>query len=263
MGVYKQLKKKTHLTKEVLFPHLPGVANGVVPTNGHADVHRDEARKVFKSANAHNNNNLQHIPRDHRDHLNNHSSFVTMAEHLQKKMGYPPVHANGRPHTGSPGPSSTGVVDLHRSLSMPAQTTTNGPQMMPPQRSSGSGGDDEPISEMDEDEVEDENIDVDEVDDDITSKGDLVQPNLLSNGTHHIGTVVDNDDDDDDDSEPRRLVISTRDDVRITTSGVDRHGDSNGSACNSNESSSNGGFGENGEHTTSPDEEDSSREDSA
>ena len=91
-----------------------------------------------------------------------------------------------------------------------------------------------------------------------------VQPTLLSNGTHHIGTVVDNDDDDDDDdSEPRRLVISTRDDVRITTSGVDRHGDSNGSACNSNESSSNGGFGENGEHTTSPDEEDSSREDSA
>ena len=57
---------------------------------------------------------------------------------------------------------------------MPAQTTTNGPQMMPPQRSSGSGGDDEPISEMDEDEIEDENIDVDEVDDDITSKGDVL-----------------------------------------------------------------------------------------
>ena len=37
---------------------------------------------------------------------------------------------------------------------------------------------------------------------------------------------MDNDDDDDDDSEPRRLVISTGDDVRITTSGVDRHGDS-------------------------------------
>ena len=45
---------------------------------------------------------------------------------------------------------------------------------MPPQRSSGSGGDDEPISEMDEDEIEDENIDVDEVDDDITSKGDVL-----------------------------------------------------------------------------------------
>ena len=96
MGVYKQLKKKTHLTKEVLFPHLPGVVttNGGVPTNGHPDA-RDEARKVFKSANAHNNNNLQHI-RDHRDHLNNHSSFVTMAEHLQKKMGYTPAHPNGR-----------------------------------------------------------------------------------------------------------------------------------------------------------------------
>ena len=94
MGVYKQLKKKTHLTKEVLFPHLPGVA-----TNGGLAVAPvEEARKVFKSANAHNNNNnLQHI-RDHRDaHLNNHSSFVTMAEHLQKKMGYPPAgHPNGR-----------------------------------------------------------------------------------------------------------------------------------------------------------------------
>ena len=61
MGVYKQLKKKTHLTKEVLFPHLPGVANGGVATNGHADVHRDEARKVFKSANAHNINYLKYV----------------------------------------------------------------------------------------------------------------------------------------------------------------------------------------------------------
>lgn len=86
---------------------------------------------------------------------------------------------SNRPHNGSPGPSSTGVVDLHRSLSMPAQTTTNGPQMLPPQRSSGSGGDDEPISDGDEDEVEEENIDVDEVDDDITpnvalKKGDVL-----------------------------------------------------------------------------------------
>ena len=91
MGVYKQLKKKTHLTKEVLFPHLPGV----VATNGTNGVAPHEAPKVFKNANAHNNNNLQHI-RDHRDHLNNHSSFATMAEHLQKKMGYPPSHPNGR-----------------------------------------------------------------------------------------------------------------------------------------------------------------------
>ena len=89
-----------------------------------------------------------------------------------------------------------------------------------------------------------------------------VQPTIISNGTHHIGTVVD---DDDDDSEPQRLVINTRDDVRIPSSTGDRHGNSNGSACNSNENSSNGGFGteENGENTTSPDEEDSSREDSA
>ena len=95
MGVYKQLKKKTHLTKEVLFPHLPGVANGGATTNGHVDV-RDDARKIFKSANAHNNNNLQHI-RDHRDHLNNQSSYpFTMSEHLQKKMGFPAVHPNGR-----------------------------------------------------------------------------------------------------------------------------------------------------------------------
>ena len=79
-----------------------------------------------------------------------------------------------RPHTGSPGPSSTGV-DLHRSLSMPAQTTTNGPQMLPPQRSSGSGGDEEPISDIDEEEMEDENIDVDEVDDDTPlTKGDVL-----------------------------------------------------------------------------------------
>lgn len=263
MGVYKQLKKKTHLTKEVLFPHLPGVAtNG---TNGVVAPHPHEAPKVFKTANAHNNNNLQHI-RDHR--VNNHSSFATMAEHLQKKMGYPPSHPNGRPHAGSPGPSSTGVVDLHRSLSMPAQTTTNGGPMMQPQRLSGSGGDAEPVSDIDEEEMEEENIEVDDMGPDITPNGALtkndvlVQPTIISNGTRHIGTVVDDGDDEDDDSEPRRLVINTRDDVRITTSTGDRHGGSNGSACNSNENSSNGGF-ENGENTTSPDEEDSSREDSA
>lgn len=90
MGVYKQLKKKTHLTKEVLFPHLPGVANGGVTPNGHSD----EARKIFKSANAHNNNNLQHI-RDHRDHVQSPYSFP-MSEHLQKKMGFPPGHPNVR-----------------------------------------------------------------------------------------------------------------------------------------------------------------------
>ena len=100
MGVYKQLKKKTHLTKDVLFPHLPGVAtngtNGVAPKLHEAVLQcSHEAPKVFKTANAHNNNNLQHI-RDHRDRLNNHSSFATMAEHLQKKMGYPPSHPNGR-----------------------------------------------------------------------------------------------------------------------------------------------------------------------
>ena len=60
---------------------------------------------------------------------------------------------------------------------MPAQTTA--PQMLPPQRSSGSGGDDEPISDIEEDECEDENIDVDEVDDDIPTKGDgLVRINV-------------------------------------------------------------------------------------
>lgn len=31
LGVYKHLKKKTHLTKDVLFPHLPGHPEGVDP----------------------------------------------------------------------------------------------------------------------------------------------------------------------------------------------------------------------------------------
>ena len=65
---------------------------------------------------------------------------------------------------------------------MPAQTTTNGPQMLPPQRSSGSGGDDEPVSDIEEDEMEDENIDVDEVDDDITPNGKDV---LVSYGKYY------------------------------------------------------------------------------
>lgn len=85
-----------------------------------------------------------------------------------------------RPHTGSPGPSAPGVVDLHRSLSMPAQTTTNGPQLLLPQRSSGSGGDEEPASDIEEDEVEEENIDVDQVDDDITQKGDVLVSHVHS-----------------------------------------------------------------------------------
>merc|ERR1711902_459403 len=56
LGVYKQLKKKTHLTKDGLFPHLPG----------HAEA---DSRKVFKTPTNNNNNN-------------NISSLV----HLQKKM---------------------------------------------------------------------------------------------------------------------------------------------------------------------------------
>jgi len=31
LGVYKHLKKKTHLTKDVLFPHLPGHPEGADP----------------------------------------------------------------------------------------------------------------------------------------------------------------------------------------------------------------------------------------
>ena len=31
LGVYKHLKKKTHLTKEVLFPHLPAHVDGSDP----------------------------------------------------------------------------------------------------------------------------------------------------------------------------------------------------------------------------------------
>ena len=62
---------------------------------------------------------------------------------------------------------------------MPAQTTTNGPQMLPPQRSSGSGGDEEPVSDIEEDEMEEENIDVDEVDDDITPNGGLTKGDVL------------------------------------------------------------------------------------
>ena len=62
---------------------------------------------------------------------------------------------------------------------MPAQTTTNGGQMMPPQRSSGSGGDEEPISDIDEDEMEEENIDVGDMDDDITPNGGLRKNDVL------------------------------------------------------------------------------------
>jgi hypothetical protein len=63
---------------------------------------------------------------------------------------------------------------------MPAQTTTNGPQLLLPQRSSGSGGDEEPASDIEEDEVEEENIDVDQVDDDITQKGDVLLSHVQS-----------------------------------------------------------------------------------
>merc|ERR1712141_173925 len=60
LGVYKQLKKKTHLTKDGLFPHLPG----------HPEA---DSRKVFKTPTNNNNNN-------------NNNNNITSLVHLQKKM---------------------------------------------------------------------------------------------------------------------------------------------------------------------------------
>merc|ERR1711936_50366 len=60
LGVYKQLKKKTHLTKDGLFPHLPG----------HPEA---DTRKVFKTPTNNNNNN-------------NNNNNITSLVHLQKKM---------------------------------------------------------------------------------------------------------------------------------------------------------------------------------
>jgi len=62
LGVYKQLKKKTHLTKDGLFPHLPG----------HPEA---DARKVFKAPT--NNNNVNN---------NNNNNNLTSLVNLQKKM---------------------------------------------------------------------------------------------------------------------------------------------------------------------------------
>jgi len=61
LGVYKQLKKKTHLTKDGLFPHLPG----------HPET---DTRKVFKAPTNNNNNNS----------TNNNN--LTSLMNLQKKM---------------------------------------------------------------------------------------------------------------------------------------------------------------------------------
>lgn len=62
LGVYKQLKKKTHLAKDALFPHLP-------PTEA-------EVRKVYKTTN--NNTILPPVA--------NAGNFSSAVVDLQKKM---------------------------------------------------------------------------------------------------------------------------------------------------------------------------------
>ena len=51
--------------------------------------------------------------------------------------------------------------------------------MMQPQRLSGSGGDAEPVSDIDEEEMEEENIEVDDMGDDITPNGALTKNDVL------------------------------------------------------------------------------------
>ncbi|XP_040578200.1 uncharacterized protein [Lepeophtheirus salmonis] len=61
MGVYKQLKKKSHLTKEIIFPHLPSDS---------------DTMKAYKSPN--NNNNISTS--------NNNTDYTTNIIELQKKL---------------------------------------------------------------------------------------------------------------------------------------------------------------------------------
>merc|ERR1712223_145786 len=90
LGVYKQLKKKTHLTKDGLFPHLPGhpesdarkdlnpgppdfKSNAIPALQGRLQ----QKIKVFK-APTNNNNNL--------NNNNNNNNNLTSLVNLQKKM---------------------------------------------------------------------------------------------------------------------------------------------------------------------------------
>jgi len=94
LGVYKQLKKKTHLTKDGLFPHLPGhpeadtrkdlkpgppdfKSNVATPIELLGNGRLQQKIKVFK-APTNNNNNL--------NNNNNNNNNLTSLVNLQKKM---------------------------------------------------------------------------------------------------------------------------------------------------------------------------------
>jgi hypothetical protein len=100
LGVYKQLKKKTHLTKDVLFPHLPGHAEGdprkvgrkadAMAVNEHLTM-PNFLSQVFKTPTNNNTSNM-----------NNNNPFLG---DLQKKL-FPP----------KPGSESAGHPDADDDL---------------------------------------------------------------------------------------------------------------------------------------------------
>ena len=91
LGVYKQLKKKTHLAKDAMFPHLPPGSGAGVPGSAAAVVAAAAVEAEVYKAAASNNNNNPDTP-----NANLHD--------LQKKMfHHPAVGTNG---------SSNGSKDL-------------------------------------------------------------------------------------------------------------------------------------------------------
>lgn len=99
LGVYKQLKKKTHLAgKDAMFPHLPPGAAASAAEAAAAAVAAVEAQ-VYKASVVTNNNNSPDTPNANLQPGHSTASYVA---DLQKKM-FPTPKTNG---------SSNGSKDL-------------------------------------------------------------------------------------------------------------------------------------------------------
>jgi hypothetical protein len=128
MGVYKQLKKKTHLTKDGLFPHLPG----------HTEA---ESRKVFKAPTNNNNNN-------------NNNNNLTSLVNLQKKMLEEAKLSEERNSNGEVDPDHLSDDEDHHRTALPKPET----MIIRPALPSSTEANEEDDEDIDIDEEEDERV---------------------------------------------------------------------------------------------------------
>ncbi len=189
LGVYKQLKKKTHLAREALFPHLPGQPGVVV------------APAMLSSNNNNNGNSNNNNPVTTRPN----SEYPSMLD-LQKKLlasaplPLPPTLTNTNGSTNKT-LAALGLAAARSVVHTEEGKTT--PLIMDEE-------DEEMEAEMMQEEDDDEEVlDVVSGENDVADKDDSNK--MIIGKEVDVGAVADDEAEEDEDEE-RALVISSNDD---------------------------------------------------